>query len=391
MCVKNRYKMLLSYILAFSLFFAVPLFGDSVSARAEADLPVSLPEQVYVCGSPIGLRLNADGLMVTGYTAFLSEDEVYVNPAKNAGILIGDRILGMNGTRLQSAGDLSEALLRAAGQVCRAEICRNGEIMEMLLYPEREFETREYKIGVWVRECSAGIGTVTYYDAETGFFGALGHGINDSTTHALFPAGGGNAYPAVISGVRRGCSGTPGELRGYFYEDGGSIGAVVANSEIGVYGVLDKEGMAALKGTLMPVDRGGGIHEGEAGIVCTVDGGGCAEYRAVIERVDVREKGNKGICLRITDETLLAKTGGIVQGMSGSPIVQDGMLVGAVTHVLVNDSTRGYGIVIGNMLRYAAGCVRERAGGEPATAPPAFPGKRGCPYERGKSGGVLAA
>ena len=389
MCVKNKYKMLLSYILAFSLFFAVPLFGNDASANAGADISLSIPDQVYVCGSPLGIRLSADGLMVTGYTAFLSENEEYVNPAKSAGIMIGDRILEINGMELQSAEDLAEALLTAEGNVCKTRICREGEKIEVMLYPVREYETNEYKIGVWVRECSAGIGTVTFYDAETGLFGALGHGINDSTTHALFPANGGSVYPAVISGVRKGCSGAPGELKGYFHEDEGMLGTVFVNSEIGIYGVLGEDGMASLGGTLMPVDKGTGIHEGAATVLCTVNGEGSAEYRIEIERVDLREKGNKGITLKVTDERLISQTGGIVQGMSGSPIVQDGKLVGAVTHVLVNDSTRGYGIVIGNMLRYALKSGESKTERISAWIP--LPRKKGDLNGREFCDGVLAA
>lgn len=389
MCVKNRYKTLLSYILAFTLFTAVPLFGNGVSANAERGVSVQMPKQVYVCGSPIGIRLDADGLMVTGYTAFLSEKEEYVNPAKSAGIMIGDRILEINGMEMKSAEDLAEALTDAEGRACKARVCRENEELEITLYPAREYETNEYKIGVWVRECSAGIGTVTFYDAESGFFGALGHGINDSTTHALFPSEGGSAYPAVISGVRKGCSGAPGELKGYFREDEGSLGSVFANSEIGVYGVLGEAARQQLGGELLPVDDGTGIHAGAATVICTVGEEGRAAYQAEIERVDVREKGNKGISLKITDEALIGQTGGIVQGMSGSPIVQDGKLVGAVTHVLVNDSTRGYGIVIGNMLRYAV-----KNGPDLTSQAPEISGMIGGkrhPYEKKPNNGVLAA
>lgn len=367
MCVKNRYKLLLSYILSFTLFFAAPLFGGNVSSASDAcsaaSNAVSMPEYVYVCGAPIGMRLKSDGLVVTGYTAFLSENEEYVNPAKKAGIMVGDRIVSVNGTKIKSAEDLAAELISSAGGECRALVERSGETKELVFYPEREIASSEYKIGVWIKDCSAGIGTITFYDKESGFFGALGHGINDSATHGLFPASGGSAFSAVISGVRKGYSGIPGELKGYFRDDCGCLGSISVNGENGVYGVLTDEACELFGGRKVPVDREGVIHPGEATIISTVDGCNAAEYKIEIEHVDTEEKGNKGISLRVTDSELIAKTGGIVQGMSGSPIIQDGYIVGAVTHVLVNDSTRGYGIVIGNMLENinsSSGCAYDR-------------------------------
>ncbi len=352
MCRKNGINKIFSYVLAIGLFFTAPLSGNAASV-SKKETGINFPESVYVCGTPIGMRLQACGLMVTGYKAFLSEGEEYINPAKNAGVMIGDRLLELGGKKLECADDLASVLKSCGGSDCSLLLKRGEETLTLTVKPIRDFETGEFKIGVWVKDCSAGIGTLTFYDKESGFFGALGHGISDSSTHDLFPAEDGDAYSAIISGVRKGCSGYPGELKGYFREDCGSLGKISENSENGIYGTLNSEAERLVGGREISVDADKSVHKGAAYMISTVDENGPKEYKVYIDSVNIDEKGNKGIALHVSDEELLKITGGIVQGLSGSPIVQDGELVGAVTHVLVNDPTRGYGILIENMLAEA--------------------------------------
>jgi len=206
-----------------------------------------------------------------------------------------------------------------------------------------------YKIGAWVRDSSAGIGTLTFVKPDTKVFASLGHGISDTDTSLLLDVGQGSITDCKIVSVKRGQKGTPGELRGIF--EGNDTGVISQNSSIGVYGVYDD--VKALDKTPRKIASRFETREGKATIICTVDTNGPTEYDIEIEKVMTNSTDAKGMIVKVTDERLLEKTGGIVQGMSGSPILQNGKIVGAVTHVFVNDPTRGYGIFIENMLSEA--------------------------------------
>ncbi|MBO5417604.1 MAG: SpoIVB peptidase [Clostridia bacterium] len=348
---KSGITKFLLFILAAGLVISGPVSGGvtAVAAKSTGEISQNIPDKVLVCGFPIGMRLETTGLLVTGYKAFLSESEEYVSPAKNAEIMIGDKILEIDGIKVSTGDEMQSALSRCRGGECLVLTERGNETIERRVKPERDFETGEFRIGVWVKERSAGIGTLTFYDDDSGFFGALGHGISDNSTHCLFPAEGGDIYSAVITGVNKGLAGSPGELRGYFREDIGGIGHISANTDNGVYGYLYPEGENLFQGTEMNVDKDRSVHKGDAYIITTVDDNGPCRFSVSIDNVDVAQQGNKGISLHITDEKLLSVTGGIVQGLSGSPIIQDDELIGAVTHVLINDPSRGYGIFVENM------------------------------------------
>jgi stage IV sporulation protein B len=358
---KSGITKILLLILTAGFAITWPVNGKvtAVAAKNVRNASYNIPDSVLVCGSPVGMRLETTGLLVTGYKAFLSENEEYVSPAKNAEIMIGDKILEIDGIKISTGDEMQSALSRCNGGDCLVLTERGNEKIERRVKPERDFETGEFRIGVWVKERSAGIGTLTFYDDDSGFFGALGHGISDNSTHDLFPAEGGDIYSAVITGVNKGLAGSPGELRGYFREDIGGIGHISANTDNGVYGYLYPEGENVFQGTEMNVDKDRSVHKGTAYIITTVDENGPCRYSVCIDNVDVAQQGNKGISLHITDEKLLSLTGGIVQGLSGSPIIQDGELVGAVTHVIINDPTRGYGIFIENMLKTAQGAAEQ--------------------------------
>ena len=220
--------------------------------------------------------------------------------------------------------------------------------------PVKSSEDGKYHIGLWVRDSTAGIGTLTFYDADTGKFGALGHGITDIDTGTLMSVKSGEKLESDILGVKMSRSGVPGELKGVFSE-GRQLGTIESNTEVGIYGKLEKHAMQRMKGKMYPVGVRANIKEGPAVILSNIDGKKTEEYDIVIQKVSRQNlNGSKGMIIKITDERLLSTTGGIVQGMSGSPVIQDGKIVGAVTHVLVNDPTRGYGIFIETMLMNAS-------------------------------------
>lgn len=229
-------------------------------------------------------------------------------------------------------------------------VSRDGEDLRLTAEPVLSGDGT-YRLGAWIRDSMAGIGTVTFYDPDTGTFGALGHGITDADTGLLMPLGDGAVMDASVKAVKRGAAGEPGELKGSFDLEH-DRGELYANTDRGVFGVMEDFDFA---GSAVPVAAPGEVRTGGAVIRANVSGDGVEEYAIEITRV-LEQTGVQNLLLRVTDQRLIDQTGGIVQGMSGSPILQDGKLVGAVTHVMVNDPQKGYGILIENMLS-AAGRV----------------------------------
>lgn len=304
------------------------------------------PIWVIPGGTPFGIKLFTNGVMVVG-TSDIATETGNSNPAADAGILLGDIIIEINGTAVTASEMISKMLEESNGAPVTMTVDRNGELFTVTVIPAKASYDGQYKGGLWVRDSTAGIGIVTYYCPESGTFGGLGHGICDVDTNGLMPLRTGEIVPVCISGVVKGQEGDAGELKGYFTSEE-SIGQLYRNDDTGVYGVLngaprDAEPVAvAMKQT---------VKKGTAQILTTIDGESPRYYDIEIESIDLREETlTKNMVIRITDPDLLEQTGGIVQGMSGSPILQDGKLIGAVTHVLVNDPTRGYGIFIENML-----------------------------------------
>jgi stage IV sporulation protein B len=212
-------------------------------------------------------------------------------------------------------------------------------------------DDKKYHIGLWVRDSTAGIGTLTFYDPKTSAFGALGHGITDIDTGLLMPVDSGEIIESSILGIKVGKSGVPGELKGVFIEDM-RLGTIENNSEFGIYGKLSDNAANKITGKLYPIGLRSEIKEGPAVILSNIDGKSIAEFEIEIQKVSRQNiNGSKGMIIKVTDQKLLEATGGIVQGMSGSPIIQNGKIIGAVTHVLVNDPTKGYGIFIEGMLK----------------------------------------
>lgn len=305
---------------------------------------------VTVSGVPFGVKMFADGALVVAFsdqlTALGSE-----NPAKEAGLRLGDVIVSAAGQPVHGNEELSEAITAAEGAAIRIVYVRDGKQLSCTLTPVRDRDSGAWRAGVWVRDSSAGIGTLTFVDTERGTFAGLGHAVSDSDTGADFPLLSGEIVPVTIIGIRKGASGAPGELQGEF-SGAAALGTVSANDSTGVYGAL--QNTASVSGQEMPVAEMQQVSTGPAQILTTIDGTAPQWYEVTIERVNMTAGDpNRNLLIRVTDERLLAATGGIVQGMSGSPVVQNGVLVGAVTHVLVNDPTRGYGIFAATMLERA--------------------------------------
>lgn len=296
------------------------------------------------CGTPFGIKMLTNGVVVVGVADIKTEKDT-VNPANLAGLKTGDVITAIDGREVLTNCEVAGLVEKSGGADMKFTFRRNEQTMNVSLKPVKSEADGLYKAGLWVRDSTAGIGTLTFYNPATKSFGGLGHGICDSDTGKLMPLLNGEIVPVTINGVTKGQKGIPGELRGYFSDDN-AVGALNANVAAGVYGELDY----VPEGSALKVAMKQEVKAGPAKILTTTDGTKPKLYDVTIEKIDYRDNvQSKNMVLRVTDPELLAKTGGIVQGMSGSPILQNDRLVGAVTHVFVNDPTRGYGIFAENM------------------------------------------
>ncbi len=305
--------------------------------------------KVYAGGIPFGVKFLTAGILVIGFCDVHGEAGAQ-NPAKNAGLQTGDRLLSLNGSPLTSAAELTDRINASAGKPMQLRYARDGAERTTTLTPLWSEKENRYSTGVYVRDSGAGIGTVTFVIPKTGAFAGLGHGICDGETGELIPMDRGSVVDVTIHGVVRGLAGSPGEVRGYF--NTGKTGSLLGNSHCGVWGVF-ADLPRNLDTTPIALGLRNEVKAGKATIRCTVEGNTWQEYDVEISDIRRDSTSNKCFTVKVTDPDLIAKTGGIIQGMSGSPIIQNGKLVGAVTHVLINDPTTGYGIFIENMLNAA--------------------------------------
>lgn len=306
---------------------------------------------VYVSGSTVGIYMETKGVLIIDTGEIISREGTSLEPAKNI-VKPGDYIVAFNQQSIKNKQELLKDLSFLDGAPVTLDVIRDGKQIPLSLTPVKD-AAGAYKLGIWVRDNTQGIGTLTYVDGN-GNYGALGHGISDVDTGELLHINKGALYQAEILGIQKGETGSPGELSGLIrYEPGRIIGNIEKNSKNGIYGNLS----AGIKNTdlkKLPVAYKQELEIGPASILCCVDGQ-AKEYRAEITRIDMNhEDTNKSFVIHVTDERLLELTGGIVQGMSGSPVIQNGKVIGAVTHVFVQDATSGYGIFIENMLEAAA-------------------------------------
>ncbi len=316
----------------------------------QVDIKVIEDQELIPVGLPVGIYVEADGILVIGVGEFDGANGKKCAPAKNI-LRTGDYIKKMNGEPVDDKNDFITAIEETSGRETVLTIERYGKMFDVSVKPQQN-DRGVYKIGVWVRDNAQGIGTMTFIDAD-GNFGALGHGINDIDTSDLMNMDDGTLYQTEIVAVKKGRSGEPGEMTGMIiYTPERILGDITANNTRGIFGVCNDKAMNLVSEDPLPIGLKQEIKKGPAQIISTVDD--TPEYYDVeITAVHLdHDNVNRGIELKVTDPKLLEATGGIVQGMSGSPILQNGKIVGAVTHVLVNDPTRGYGIFIENMLEH---------------------------------------
>lgn len=314
------------------------------------EIQVEVVETQYAipCGVPVGLYLKSDGIMVIGTGQITDADGDQVEPAYGT-LESGDYIQAINGNPLRDKEALITMLNCSEGKEVLLKIRRDGEEMEIHMTPV-EAQDGNYKLGAWVRDDTQGIGTMTYLK-EDGTFGALGHGISDSDTGQVFESEEGMLYETEILGVEKGSAGHPGVMAGVIYYGPGTIlGEITKNTENGVFGTANEKLQDFVREKAIEVGYRQDVHKGTAYLRSSVSGE-VRDYEIEIQRVEQNPlQKNKCLVLHITDPELLELTGGIIQGMSGSPIIQDGKLIGAVTHVFVQDASRGYGILIEDML-----------------------------------------
>lgn len=290
--------------------------------------------EIVLGGDAVGIKLLATGVLVVGVDR------------QDIGVQIGDIILEVNGIKIESNDELIKFVNESNGNSLDLKINRQGKEFNTSVIPNYDNLANAYKLEMWVKDSSAGVGTITFYDKKSGKFGALGHAVTETKENYILPITSGGITKTEIYSVKKGIAKAPGELKGTLTND--TIGDISGNTDKGVYGkVYDTSSINKESIEVLPKSK---IKEGKASIFCTLDDNEIKEYSIEIEKVLLTSSGNKNMIIKITDENLLEKTGGIIQGMSGSPIVQDGKLVGAVTHVFLNDPTKGYGVFIENMI-----------------------------------------
>ena len=307
------------------------------------------PDRYFAGGETLGFSLQSKGVILIGGNYILSKNGIE-RPFENSGLKTGDIITKIDGIEINNVEDISKILKNFEGGSVSLTVTRSGETFEVEISPALDSMTNTYKLGLWVKEDAVGIGTLSFVNATTKRFGSLGHSINDSETNECIKVSGGNIYESKILGIKKGKSGKAGELIGTFNREN-VIGTVDKNCEYGVYGFVDS--VETITKNKTAVDIGGRLsaNPGKAQILTCLDGDEIKAYDIEIIKTNFQSACNeKSMVLRVTDKNLIAKTGGIVQGMSGSPIIQDGKLIGAVTHVFVNDATKGFGIYIDWML-----------------------------------------
>ena len=320
------------------------LFGIPLR-RVEVE--VSPEKRLIPGGQALGVAMRTEGILIVGVSDVLPG----VSPARDSGLMAGDVIRTVDGAPVTTSRQLTELITAAGEKPLRIGYLRDGVPATATLTPARDESGGTARLGAWVRDSTAGVGTLSFYDPDTGRYAALGHAITDGDTGALLPVSQGQILQASIVAVQKGQKGQPGELKGSFLREAVVLGDIRRNSILGIYGAMDAPAANPLYPDGLPIGLRDSVHPGAASILSSVDGSGVQEYAIEITRVTPQTApAPKSMVIRVTDERLLSATGGIVQGMSGSPIIQDGKIVGAVTHVFVSDPTQGYGLYVDWML-----------------------------------------
>lgn len=302
-------------------------------------------------GQSIGVKLKTEGVLIVALSDIKGEDGKNYTPGIESGLKIGDSILEINDVKVKDSYHVIDLLNDIQDSKIKLKIKRNEEELIKHIIPIKSKEDGIYRIGLWVRDKTAGIGTLTFYDKKTKKFAALGHGISDIDTGKLMNISGGEILEASISSIEQGTKGHPGELKGMFFESQNLLGNIEKNTSLGIYGTINKEMNNSYYKDSIPIALQHEVKKGKAYILSTIGNKDVNKYEVEIVKKETQANiAPKSMTVKITDKKLLSKTGGIVQGMSGSPIIQDGKIIGAITHVFVNDPTKGYGLYIEWML-----------------------------------------
>lgn len=301
---------------------------------------------VIPMGKAIGMKLYTDGVLVVGMSEINGK-----KPYENSGIQEGDRIVEINHEKVDTTNELIETVNQSNGKVIEVKYKRDEETITTSIEPVKT-DDNQYKLGLWVRDAAAGVGTMTFYEPSSGMFAALGHGITDIDTSDLIQIANGELVTTNILSIVKGEKGSPGEIRGTI-ENGVSFGSIYKNTKYGVYGsIINKNKLGQNSSNEMEVALRNEIKTGKAQILCELQDGKVETYEIEIQKLFINNnEDNKSMVIKVTDKRLLEKTGGIIQGMSGAPIIQNGKFIGAVTHVLVNDPTVGYGVFADIMIK----------------------------------------
>ena len=332
-------------------------------------------------GHSIGVILHSQGVIVVGHSPVLTAEGKYETPAKDSGLLVGDVILSINGTPVQSDSQVAELIDEngKVGEIVNLLVKRGGSKLQLSARPVLCVDTRRYRIGLFVRDSAAGVGTLTYYDPASKIYGALGHIITDNDTNQPIDCDQGKIVAATVSGIQQGRRGQPGEKIGVFIDEDNLLGDIQKNTNFGINGKLTGDLDNPLYPEAMSVASMSQVQIGNAEMLTVVDGQTIEKFAIEIQKINIQDvPEGKGLVIKVTDPRLLEKTGGIVQGMSGSPILQNGKIVGAVTHVFVHDPTKGYGCFIDWMLM-EGGLIPQK---EQQTARELFTRVSGFAYER---------
>lgn len=332
----SKYETAGTFELNLNLFGTIPV--------KEIDVNVIPKTKVVPMGNLIGAKLYTSGVLVVGMSEIQGDDQQKHKPYEGSGIEEGDMIVEMDSKKIANTDELVETVNSSKGKVIQIKYVRNDETITTSIQPIKS-EDNEYKLGLWVRDAAAGVGTLTFYEPSTGKFAALGHGIVDVDTGDIINIANGELVTSNLVAIKKGEKGTPGEIKGSI-DSGVTIGNISKNTNFGVFGLVSNKNNLNLNGAKeYEVALRSEIQTGEAEIICELENGKKEKYKIEISKIYTSNNyDNKSMMIKITDERLLQKTGGIVQGMSGSPIIQNGKFVGAITNVLVSDPTTGYAI-----------------------------------------------
>lgn len=323
------------YNLKFKLFGVIPVKKMRVFVLPE--------KKVIPGGHSLGVKLRPDGVIVVGFASVIDQSGQRSYPAQDSGIQVGDTIMMVNNIKIFGADDLAKKVNNSRGNPISLTVRRQDKTINLIIKAIKS-NTNVYQIGLWVRDIAAGVGTLTFYDPETGFYGALGHVISDADTGRVIEVGEGEIIRSRVTSISPGRKNQPGEKRGVFINEGDIMGNIIANTPFGIFGRAFQS-FENPRYNMIPIAPISQVREGRAKILTVLEGEAIQEYDIEIQKIIRQVSPNsKGMIIKVIDPELIEKTGGIIQGMSGSPIIQDGHLVGAVTHVFVNDPTKGYGV-----------------------------------------------